>query len=140
MGWMSSTTVLTPFSANSLTISPPMPPAPPVTTTTSFRQSYRSSIQLLRVLSEYHRFNQRAMEKRNSVCRREYAVGCRMDRSWPFFVYRASRTRGSSHLGFRTVLPMSLKIGSATRPSRGRNPLCMGMLAHVDMNEQAVGN
>lgn len=55
MGWISSTTTVTPISSNNLTMDPPIPPAPPVTRTISFFQSYLSLTQLLRTLSEYHR-------------------------------------------------------------------------------------
>jgi hypothetical protein len=54
--------------------------------------------------------------KTKSVRRREKAVGCRMEMSEPFFVYRASAMKRSVKKGFRAVRLMKVPRGSEVRP------------------------
>lgn len=126
---MSSTTTLTPFSLRKRTMCPPMPPAPPVTSTISLpRQSYWSLVQLLRTRAEYQLLSQRARPRRKSTRSRARAAACRMDRFWPRRVRRAARRSGRVTSGFSAVLEKRRTTVSILKPSRGSRPLCIGMV------------
>ena len=54
-----------------------------------------------------------------------------MAKSWPFLVYLASSNSGKINFGLSAVLRMILSTVSLLKPSRGRKPLCIGIVSPV---------